>query len=208
MTDSQTLISILSSRIISAYLRSRREGDGELSTKKAAMAAAALLLQTHLDDEAVPLDPELYVASQSKRSRELSPWFDLATPAAAKCYVRCVRKIVRSLRKEIQSEIDRAEEKIGEGESVYHVLMKPDPKLSGMTRYLLAHRFRRPALANRFLHEAVAQHRSCPLYKQATCEMLSRDLYPDESMLERCRFYDLIRELQKEKENIGLTQLN
>ena len=38
--------------------------------------------------------------------------------------------------------------------------------------------------------------------------MLSRDLYPDESMLERCRFYDLIRELQKEKENIGLTQLN
>ena len=208
MTKSQTAIVILATRMVSAYRRMRPRVGCEMTTMKASMAAAASLLQSHLDDERIPLDPELYVIAQANRSRGFSPWTDLAGPAALRSYKRQVRKIVQSLRKELLREIDRAEKKMAGGESVYQVLMKADLKITAMTRYILAQRVHRGALASRFFHDAVAQHRSCPLYKQAVADLLAADLYPDPPLLETWHLGEQIRHLRTETEDVSVTQWN
>ena len=208
MTNSQTVESILSSRIASAYQRLWPRVGCEFSIAKASMAAVATLLKAHLDDEELPLDPELFVRSQAKRSRGFSPWFDLVSPAALRAYRGQVRKIVASLHNELLWEMDRAESRIADGASVSKVLIEADCKFTGLARYILAQRFHRYALSGRFLHEAAAQHRACPLYRQATVGLLAPELYPDESLLRRSRTDNRPRCLQNDKEGASLAQWN
>ena len=78
--------------------------DGRLWT-----AAALCLWQAHADDPTLPLDSELFVASQPLMGSLGDPWVELTQVEAGRRYRIQVRRIVRRLRRELTREIRRAE---------------------------------------------------------------------------------------------------
>ncbi len=141
-------------------------------------AAAQLLVQLHGEDPAIPIDPELFVASQSLKPGVGDAWSDLTSAAAGEAYRRRVRGIVRQLERELRREITRAERSILSGRPIDEVLGERDARLSALGRYLVAARAGRMDLAVKFEEGAAAQHRSCPLYRPASLAFLPADRYP------------------------------
>ena len=170
----------LADRIEQAYAR-RRPGR-HLSVVDPGLwtAAAAALLQTHCDDpERVPLDPELYVAAQSRSTSFNDPWTELASGDSTRRYLRRIRRIIRGLRDELRTEIRWAESRIRRGDSIRTVLRSNGRRISPLGRFIVACRANRPELAERFASAARAQHRSCPLYRQAGLRLLPESVaYP------------------------------
>lgn len=144
------------------------------STARVWEAAALVLIQCHEDNPDVPIDPELFVASQTLSD----PWIDLASPLAGRRYLRQVTTIVRRLRSELDREIRRAEIMIQRGRSIDEVVKGRNTKLSALGRYIIASRGLRPDLADAWNREALEQHESCPLYRSACCEFLPVEAYP------------------------------
>lgn len=165
----------LAGRIRDAYRRRDRSWHGGCSTDRLWEAAALVLIRCHEENPGVPVDPELFVISQSTTD----PWSDLASPLAAERYREQVGKIIRRLRSELGREIRRAEELIHRGRSVGDVVSRRDGKLSPLGRYIVALRAFRPDLADSWCREALVQHESCPLYRPACCEFLPVDAYPN-----------------------------
>ncbi|MCA1684390.1 MAG: hypothetical protein LC745_00085 [Planctomycetia bacterium] len=130
------------------------------------------------DDVSLPLDPELYVASQPCETPFPDPWFDLTARGAVGCYRARVNEIVKRLRGELSGEVRYAEGRVGRGEALARVLLTRSRRLSPLGCFIVAHRAARPALANRFLHGAGEQHRACPLYREASAALLTANLYP------------------------------
>ncbi|WP_165251606.1 hypothetical protein [Paludisphaera soli] len=175
---SQEELDRLAGRIRVAYdRRGVRWNDGR-STSRVWTAAAMTLWQCHVDDPAVPIDPELFVASQRFRPAEADPWTDLASARAAEAYRVRVRRIVRQLRSELGREIRLAERLVLQGRSLGTVLCDRNSRLSPMGRYIVARRAARPDLAERWHHDAFVQHECCPLYRHASLEYLSNEEYP------------------------------
>jgi hypothetical protein len=141
-------------------------------------AAAQLLAQLHGEDPTIPMDPELFVASQSLKPGFGDAWGDLASAAAGEAYRKRVRGIVRQLERELGREVVRAERLITKGRPIEVVLGEEDARLSPLGRYLVASRAGRPDLAVRFEVGAVLQHRSCPLYRTASLPFLPAERYP------------------------------
>jgi hypothetical protein len=174
----QATIEGLAGRIERAY-RLRRSGwyrgasgAGPWST------AAAILVQLHQEDPAVPLDPELYVAVQPADNSFDDPWEGLAQAAAGRRYRARVREMIGRLRAELRAEIRYAERRIARGEPAHKVLTSADKRLSPLGRYIVSMRADHGDLGERFRREAMAQHRSCPLYRAASLALLPADLYP------------------------------
>jgi hypothetical protein len=136
------------------------------------------LYQVHLDDPAIPLDPELYVASQPGHPTFPDPWSELTQPAAAKRYRDNVHLIIRALHRELLGEIRRAERKIRVGRTIEEVLLSKDETLSPLGRFIVARRSGRADLMERLRPLAIDQHHSCPLYRPASIRLLSTEAYP------------------------------
>jgi len=140
--------------------------------------AAFYLWQAHAEAPAsVPLDAELYVASQNISSRFANPWFDLARPEAIRRYRSRVNQIVRQLRAELKKEIRRAERAIRRGDAIHEVLKPGGRRVSPLGCYITALRADRADLAERFLGSAALQHQSCPLYRVASSALIPAEHY-------------------------------
>lgn len=148
------------------------------STMRVWTASAQLLAQLHGDDPAIPLDPELFVASQALTPGFGDAWGDLTSAAAGESYRTRVRGIVRQLERELTREIRYAERLIAKGRPIREVLRNVDARLSSLGCYLVAARAGRLDLAVEFEAGVFLQHRSCPLYRSACLAFLPADHYP------------------------------
>ena len=80
------MIDHLASRIERAYALRRAEWDRGCSTGRLWTAAALCLWQAHADDPALPLDSELFVASQPLVGSLGDPWVELTQVEAGRRY--------------------------------------------------------------------------------------------------------------------------
>mgnify|MGYP006876300269 CR=1 FL=1 len=168
----------LARRIRQSYHARGMEWNDGCSTMRVWTAAAQLLAQVHGEDPAIPMDPELFVASQSLRPGLGDAWGDLTSAAAGEAYRKRVRGIVRQLERELNREITHAERLIMRGRPIHEVLGGDDVRLSALGRYIVAVRAGRPDLAVLLQEGAVLQHRSCPLYRSASLAFLAAEHYP------------------------------
>jgi len=148
------------------------------STARVWTAAALVLLQIHDEHPEIPMDPELFVASQALDTGVVDAWSDLASPSAGEAYRRRVREIVRRLERELGREVERAERLARDGRPIGNVLCGGDSRLSPLGRYIVANRAGRADLAAALLTDVRAQHLSCPLYRSACLAFLPADQYP------------------------------
>jgi hypothetical protein len=174
----QETIDQLADRIERAYALRRAGWDRGCSTRRVWAAAAMCLWQAHVDDPVLPLDSELFVASQPIGGSLGDPWVELTQVEAARRYRSQVRRIVQRLRAELKREVRRAERRIRESTRFTLVTLYQDRRLSPLGCYIAAHRIGRDDLARRLASPAAEQHRSCPLYQLACLTMLPPDLYP------------------------------
>jgi hypothetical protein len=174
----QATIELLAERIERAYRLRKPLWYRGYSTSRVWTAAAALLMRLHQENPSIPLDPEFFVAVQTRTTALDDPWLELTEPAAARRYRQRVREMIRGLRSELRGEVRRAERRIGRGEVLGAVLLTPSSQLSPLGCYIIALRAGRNDLAERFRSDAVQQHRSCPLYRTASFNLLPPDRYP------------------------------
>jgi hypothetical protein len=177
------IVDLLAVRVEQAYgLRVRRWRRG-CSTTRVWHAAALRLWEAHSEDpERVPLDAELYVASQLISVPMPDPWTELTHHDSAKRYRLSVKRIVGRLRAELRREVRGGERSIQRGEKVETVLSQGGRRLSALGSYILATRAGRDDLAEPFAPAAAAQHQSCPFYRLASMSLLPTELYPDLSL--------------------------
>jgi hypothetical protein len=174
----QELIDHLADRIERAYILRRPHWCRACSTRRVWSAAALRLWQAHVDDPRLPLDCELFVASQTITPALSDPWSELAQPEAAVRYRSRVLWIIRRLRAELKREIRLAERRIQEHDGIRAVALSPTSRLSPLGCYIAAQRAGLTELAERFTAAAAQQHCSCPLYRSASIPLLRADLYP------------------------------
>lgn len=185
MLASQKELDRLATRIQLAHRRRGARWDDGRSTSRVWTAAAMTLWQAHLDNAEVPLDPELFVASQPMSHGGSDPWLDLVGDGAKAAYARRVRQIIHMLRAELKRELQFADRQLKKGRSLGEMLVEPNPRLSALGRYILARRADRGDLAKKLEGAALAQHRVCPLYRFASLAFLSADEYPVDASPEK-----------------------
>lgn len=164
----------IADRIERAFLRRRPEWRQAGLDPRLWSAAGAILMDAHRRSPWLPLDPELFVASQAPES---DPWRELTRATSGRRYLSRVRKIVRGLRRELRDELRRVEVAIRRGSPLEVILLGPSRHLSPLGRYLAAISRDRSDLAARFEEEARLQHAACPLYRQAAEGLVADDAY-------------------------------
>jgi hypothetical protein len=168
----------LSRRIEQAYGLRHPNWRGGCSTSRLWSAAAARLWAAHAASPGeIPLDAELFVASQPIAAPFADPWSELTQPDAGRRYTSQLRRIVRRLRAELKREVTHAETLIERGREIDDVLKDGD-RISALACFIVALRAGRADLAGSFSGGASAQHRACPLYRRASLALLPGDLYP------------------------------
>jgi hypothetical protein len=174
----QETIDHLADRIERAYALRRAGWDRGCSTRRVWAAAALCLWQAHVDDPSIPLDSELFVASQPITGMMGDPWIELTQLEAGRRYRARVRQIIRRLRMELRREVRRAERMMAADSPASVAALSQDRRLSPLGCYIAAHRMGRAEMAGRFARGAVEQHRSCPLYRSASLPLLPAESYP------------------------------
>lgn len=165
-------------RIERAYLRRCSQWRHAHLDPRLWVAAAELLVDVNRREAWVPLDPELFVASQVENAPGSDPWLELTRPSSQIRYMSRVRKIVRGLRRELRRELRQIEVALQGGESLEVVLLGPSRGLTALGRYLAACQYGRTDLAYRFRHEARDQDAACPLYRQSALGLIPDHAYP------------------------------
>jgi hypothetical protein len=174
----QEAIENLAERIERAYSLRRARWWRGCSTRRVWTAAALRLWQAHVEDPQLPLDSELFVASQPISNALSDPWSELAQPDAARRYRTQVRRMIRRLRSELVREVALAQRSIRNHPETTPALLARDRRISPLGCYIAAHRAGRADLAQRFVAAAAEQHGSCPLYQAASLPLIAADLYP------------------------------
>lgn len=139
---------------------------------------ARALFEAHRAAPWLPLDPELFVASQPTTASPSDPWAHMEPGRAVRRYRRRIRRIARGLRRELVDEVRLAGALMGRGRSLEWVLDSPRRDLSPLGRYIVAYRHGRPDLAEGFRRQAQDQHAGCPLYRLACRRLLPESAYP------------------------------
>jgi hypothetical protein len=192
----QETIEHLAERIERAYSLRRAGWDGGCSTRRVWAAAALRLWQAHVEDPALPLDSELFVAAQPITGALGDPWQALTQVEAGRRYRLQVRRIVHRLRLELGREVRRAEERLQEGRPLTLTALACDRRLSPLGCYIAAHRMGHAELAQGFALPAAEQHRACPLYRLASLSLLPADRYPADDMAAALELTSGIRPLK------------
>lgn len=178
MLQSPRTIELVADRIERAYVRRYPDCQGwGLDGRIWSVAASALVVE-HRRHRWLPIDPELFVASQSPKAGSADPWTDLAPTGAMWRYRRRVKQIVRGLRHELRLELRRVGRSVREGESLEVLLRRRHRWLSPLGRYIAAYQAGRMDLVDRFRCRARHQHQSCPLYRLACQTLLPESAYP------------------------------
>ena len=173
----------LADRIEQAYSLRKPRWLGCCSTSRVWDMAALRLWEAHVSDpDRVPLDPELFVASQPISVPFSDPWAELAHRKSARRFRSSVREIIRQLRAELKQEVVAAERSIRDGQEIAQILTRKIRGRSALGSYIIARRAGRDDLALRFAAAAAAQHRSCPLYRPASLAFIPAEFYPDETL--------------------------
>jgi hypothetical protein len=173
----------LADRIEQSYSLRRPRWLGCCSTSRVWHTAALRLWEAHVSDpDRIPLDPELFVASQPISVPFSDPWAELAHRKSARRYRSSVRQIIRQLRAELKREVVAAERSVREGQEIGRILTRKIRGRSSLGSYIVARRAGRDDLADRFVAAAAAQHRSCPLYRPASLALIPAEFYPDETL--------------------------
>ncbi len=180
MLPTQETLDRLADRIEKAFNLRRSHWYRGCSTPRIWSAAATILWEMHAEDPAIPLDPELFVASQPLTAAFADPWSSLAQPEAGQRYRQNVRRIIRRLRNELKREIRLTEELLRQGRALIMIIGSRDARVSPLGLYIVAHRTARPDLAGRLRRGAIEQHQCCPLYRAACLAFLPAELYPME----------------------------
>ena len=185
MLPTQKTIDRLAERLERAFTIRHTPWYRGCSTPRLWSAAATRLWQVHREDKRIPLDPELFIASQPLSESFVDPWLVLAHHDAGRRYKKQVRSIIRQLRAELRREVSRAETQVRGGKQLTTVLLSPDQRLSPLGRFIMAHRAGRLELAERFRSGAIEQHHCCPLYRAACRHFLAPEFYPiDDGIVE------------------------
>jgi hypothetical protein len=171
-------IAEVAARIEQAYYRRSPRWHRTYSDPRVWEVAATLLISLRNGDPSIPLDPELYVASQPIQDSPADPWRDLAESTSARRYRRRVEDIIRRLRNELRDELKIAERRIRRGETIEQILFSKSRRFSPLGRFILSYRAGRQDLQDRLLRAAQEQHRSCPLYREACRDLLPLSSYP------------------------------
>ena len=174
----QETIEHLANRIERAYSLRRAGWDRGCSTGRVWAAAALCLWQAHVDDPALPLDGELFVACQPITGSFGDPWVELTQVEAGRRYRMQIRRIVHRLRRELTREVERAERLMSEGGRLIVASLSQDGRVSPLGCYIAAQRMGRCDVAEQFAVAAVDQHGACPLYRVASLSLLPPDRYP------------------------------
>jgi hypothetical protein len=194
----QETLDRLAERIERAFTLRRSNWYRGCSTPRVWTAAATILWEVQCENPTIPLDPELFVASQPMTAPFADPWTNLAQPEAGQRYRQSVRRIIRQLRAELKREVRRAENLLREGRGLSTILRTRDARLSPLGLYITAHRAARPDLAERLRPSAIEQHNCCPLYRSASLAFLPAELYPVETLdssVEVQGNYQILREI-------------
>lgn len=178
MLTTQDRIETLMTRIEKAYRLRCPQWHGGCSSSRVWAVAAAHLIEANACDPSLPVDPELFVASQWIKSPIADPWTQLTGPESVRRYRERINAIVRSLHDELADEVRVAERRIKAGQTVSQVLSAKSGRISPLGRYVVAVRASRERLSRRFLEAARTQHRACPLYRQACLGLIAADCYP------------------------------
>lgn len=180
MLPTQETLDRLANRIERAFELRRSNWYRGCSTPRIWSAAAAILWEVQAADPTIPLDPELFVASQPLTASFADPWSSLAQPEAGYRYRRNVRRIIRRLRNELKREIRLTENLLRQGRALSLIIGSRDARVSPLGLYIVAQRTTRPDLAGRLRRSAIEQHHCCPLYRSACLAFLPANLYPME----------------------------
>jgi hypothetical protein len=173
----------LAGRIESAYTLRTAHWRRGCSTSRVWHAGAVRLWEAHTGDPSnIPLDPELFVASQPIAIPFSDPWTELAHSEATRRYRMAVRQIVRQLRAELRREVAIAERLIRRGEEINLIVGRKPGRISALGSYILARRAGCEELAGRLAQAAANQHQSCPLYRAASLALIPAEFYPDERL--------------------------
>ncbi len=178
MLPTQETLDRLAERIERAFTLRRSNWYRGCSTSRIWSAAAAILWEVHSKDSSIPLDPELFVASQPLSAAFADPWTCLAQPEAGHRYRQSVRRIIRRLRAELKRELRRAQGLLRQGRALSMIIGSRDGRLSPLGLYIAMHQADRPDLAGRLRAGAIEQHHCCPLYRSACLAFLPAELYP------------------------------
>ena len=181
MLPTQEVLDRLAGRIERAFTLRCSNWNRGCSTSRIWSAAAAILWQAQSEDPTIPLDPELFVASQPLTASFADPWSSLAQPEAGHRYKQRVRRIIRGLRNELKREIQLVEKLLRQGRALSTIIGSRNTRLSPLGLYIAAHRAARPDLAGRLRRSAIEQHNCCPLYRSACLAFLPAELYPMEA---------------------------
>ena len=193
----QETLDRLADRIERAFELRRSNWYRGCSTSRIWSAAATILWEVQAGDPTIPLDPELFVASQPLTASFTDPWSTLAQPQAGRRYRRNVRRIIRRLRNELKREVRLTEDLLRQGRALTKIIGSRDPRVSPLGLYIVAQRTARPDLAARLRRGAIEQHQCCPLYRSACLAFLPPELYPMEgsNLGEAEETYELPREI-------------
>ena len=168
----------LADRIEYAYLRRYPHLPRMGSDERLWESLASMLIRAHERSPWLPVDPELFIASQLKVGPLTDPWAHLESSKALRRYRRKVRRIILALRVELRQEIrllQRTKVRVG---SILGALEDRPSSVSALACYIFAIRARRAELAEVYRRGAQEQHSGCPLYQRASQTLIRAEDYP------------------------------
>jgi hypothetical protein len=175
---SRDAIDHLAGRIELAYRRRNPRWTCLSPSQEVWDQAATKLLDASLGGPDVPIDPELFVAVLAPGGISPNPWAELTQRTSRTRYLKAVRLIIGRLRRELRDELRLAERRISSSNGLEEFLDDARVLISPLTRYILAFRAGRFDLVLKHREPAQGQHRSCPLYRQASRRFLPDHAYP------------------------------
>jgi hypothetical protein len=165
-------------RIERAYLRRLREWHGYRTEPRVWESAASLLLEAPRIESRAPIDPEMFVACQPETGTWSDPWEDLTRPESLRRYLRQIRRIIVTLRRELRGELKRIRRAVRRGVLLETLVHEPCEDASPLAHYIAFVRAGRLELAQAVKTWALRQHEACPLYRHAAEALLSTPSYP------------------------------
>lgn len=183
MICSQDFIRELADRIERAYRRRYPRWNSLGLTPGVWESAASRLVEASKERSGVPIDPELFVASQAHSSLGHDPWSELTQHRSLQRYIKALRRIIRQLRGELEVEVRRAECRLRRGVTLEEILAREGARISPLSRFILAHRAGRADLSRMNRAGALSQHQSCPLYRVAARRLLPVNAYPSSDLV-------------------------
>lgn len=146
--------------------------------------SAVALLAANRSEPMIPIDPELYVASQFENGERAIPE---EVEDAVSRYKSSVLRTICKLRQELSEELKWLTSASRRGHSVERLIRTHSRRITPLSLYIHAQRMNREDLADRLIGQVLEQHEHCPLYRAASSQWLEDNRYPAFASLERWR---------------------